>query len=502
MKTMSRAESNYEQRPPEGRTSGRFGWLLPSSLVMASATVSLISLISLVYPGQCFEKPDFGASSKSASIKLSDFARPESGVKLLNGIFGRLSQPQLAKNNERAADNKIAMRQLAMANSAQQAQISQFSGGLNASAESTDPALAIRPQAARKIAVGRTIIDRAIPIEGITIAMEPPKSAPSSPQAAQFAGAPSLQAKGELADDRKKSDGAYMRPGQTSNLIIAQNSPYVRDFSQATPTITNFRGGKQLQEESGAVQKDEATDTANGIIRPTEQPGLFKYVREHRRELPKDIPAYGRDVLKSADLRERKDDADQAKFAETEKMAADKLTGAGKAKTRASHVLDSEHDIALESKEGAAVQIAFLPPNTVHGLNGLPLGAGEEEVSRFLKNKGNLNKATVSGWKIWTLTDSRLNPQIQVYLRGGKAEAFRIYSQAYVPSGLGLSLSDELSQMKSKFGEPAFILEEPGVRSVMAKNYVYPVSQVSFQLVRTGSGSAPQILSLLLFRYL
>jgi len=36
----------------------------------------------------------------------------------------------------------------------------------------------------------------------------------------------------------------------------------------------------------------------------------------------------------------------------------------------------------------------------------------------------------------------------------------------------------------------------------VAKNYVYPISQVSFQLSRPNASSAPQVLSMLLFKFL
>jgi hypothetical protein len=69
-----------------------------------------------------------------------------------------------------------------------------------------------------------------------------------------------------------------------------------------------------------------------------------------------------------------------------------------------------------------------------------------------------------------------------------------------------VTIADDLSEMKSKFGEPSFILEEPRASDegtkVMAKNYVYPLSQLGFQLARPVSDAKPQIKSVLLGRYL
>ncbi|MGC5184045.1 hypothetical protein ACPXBI_28750, partial [Escherichia coli] len=57
--------------------------------------------------------------------------------------------------------------------------------------------------------------------------------------------------------------------------------------------------------------------------------------------------------------------------------------------------------------------------------------------------------------------------------------------------------------IKEKFGEPAFILPEPaGGRSIEAgKNYIYPISQVSFALARSHDKAkpAPQVVSMLIF---
>lgn len=552
-----------ERKNKFGRQFKQASSMPTSNSLVVLAIPTMLAVISMVNPGQCFDKvTQSGAAPRAATIKLSDFAKPESGLKLLNGIFSRLSQPQLAQKNDGRqllAENKMALRQIAMANNSMQAAKSQFSGGLAAAShESTDPALAIRPQAARRLSVGHTTIDRVIPIEGITIAMAPPSPkvmakkgaaggggasgassnsgtyngfagkddlVQSAPSAAPGSAAPAIAGmpaspnqalqKTLDADERptKKAEvaqrsEAQQKTGFTNGMLMAQNSPYIRDYRQSAPAnAINWRGNSavttKLNEEVESRRDSSATE--NGIIRPAEQPGLFKYVREHLKELPKDIPA---DAGKnSADVKEKEalatsqaqSSASSDAFGSADKLTASQSRARGK---EAKPAVDSERDIALEGKDGSAVQIAFLPPNTVHGLNGLPLGATEDEVSRFLKNKGSLSKASVSGWKIWTLSDNKLNPLIQVYLRAGRAEAYRIYNQNYVPAGLGLALSDELSLMKSKFGEPSFILEEPGVRSVVAKNYVYPVSQVSFQLVRTGAGSAPQILSLMLFRYL
>ena len=76
----------------------------------------------------------------------------------------------------------------------------------------------------------------------------------------------------------------------------------------------------------------------------------------------------------------------------------------------------------------------------------------------------------------------------------------RIFDRTLVPGEIGVGLGDSLQAMKSKFGEPAFLIREPSSSSRQpgGQNYVYPISQVSFQLSRVNNG-APQVVSVLIF---
>ena len=161
---------------------------------------------------------------------------------------------------------------------------------------------------------------------------------------------------------------------------------------------------------------------------------------------------------------------------------------------------------AGKRKQNTALQLAFLPPNAVHGISGLALGATPAETIAFLKGHGKFYKVLISGFQIYTLKGDRGTTVLQAFVRGDRLEALRVFSSAYVPPQLGVNLGEDLPSMKAKFGEPAFILEEPRAKEnappVVAKNYVYPVSQVSFQLSRPSATSSPQVLSMLLFRFL
>lgn len=539
-----------------------------TSTTRLALTVSLacaaIYLTTLVAPGQCKDnvsravksttKPSEISQSNSSSSPLGEFSRAESGVKLLVGIFARLgNEPQLAlKNDTRllaASKNKSGFDRDSQSqllagvqnNSGAnfQSRNNQFGNTINN--QYTDPALAIRPRTVSR----KTTTDKFIPIQGVTIAMAPQKKAfykgegrdekreekgsaaglgGASPQAESSRSEPERKSDGDSYNSSRSRDDSAVKifAGPSSTSSAAQpgfaEKTYIREFGKtanppAAPAVTtnsrSLERGINLMEDSVSLGRKQspikAEETANGIIRPTEQPGLFKYVREHMKETPKDSPKENAKDLPSASPGAIVvDQLSEGKATYRQKLKSAKLQNSSPPS------IVSDNEIALEAQqEGAALQVAFLPPSTVHGINGLPLGATEADTAKFFKNRGNLSRSFISGWKVWTLLDQQQTPILQVYLRNGRTEAFRIFNQNYVPAGLGVAINDELPSMKGKFGEPAFILEEPGIKpqssahssTMIAKNYVYPVSQVSFQLVRSGPNS-PQIHSLLLFRYL
>jgi hypothetical protein len=390
----------------------------------------------------------------------ANYWRAQSGVKLLLGIFNRLgNEPQIALKNESLANRPLAP--------------SQFNANIH---NNTDPALTIRPQTARRINLNGTVINKTTPIEvnagNNAVALLPPAS--EKPDLAQ---APPVQS------ETLGSQGNIQTWSQARTAQAVAESSNIRDYS---------RQEKGREKESEPKQQDGGTVSGiTSIIRPSEQPGLYKYIYEHKKIAPMPPPA-STSTSKDAVL--------EFKRQPPTKPATISVSRA-KAKKRA------DNEITIESDEGSPIQVAFLPPSAVHGLSGLSLGASEKETTLYLKDRGPLSSTTYGGFKVWTLTDKSGKPHLQVYLRNNRAEAFRVFDPKYVPASLGINISDNLAAMKQKFGEPSFILEEPNVKN--AKNYVYPVSQISFQLARplqdkgkSQIQSKPQILSLMLFRFL
>lgn len=155
----------------------------------------------------------------------------------------------------------------------------------------------------------------------------------------------------------------------------------------------------------------------------------------------------------------------------------------------------SEAESAEKSKP---IEIALLPPSVVTGIPLVRLGTSETESNKALSSKGSINKTKINDWSVWSLQKPGAEDvSLQIYVRNGAVEAIRIFDSSLISPDFGVKLGDDLGAVKHKFGEPAFILSEPQSRA--GQNYVYPISQVSFQLAYTSKTTPPKVVSLLIF---
>lgn len=149
-------------------------------------------------------------------------------------------------------------------------------------------------------------------------------------------------------------------------------------------------------------------------------------------------------------------------------------------------------------------KLALLPPNVATGipLGGVTLGYSESQVLHSLGQIGKIKQQKIHGWNVyfWHKKDSpEGTPEsLQLYFRRGSLDAIRIFDPSLISPDFGVMPGDHLEEVKERFGEPAFLLPEPGAESG-GKNYIYPISQVGFQLVRRGGESSPQVASVLIF---
>jgi len=520
------------ERAVDRKESVNAGFFLATSFLLAALSYSTLTYL--------VAQPAFSRGAEHDVVKAvsvvqdtNSLSEPESGVKLLLSIFSRLgSGPQLAMGqrpegpsrwtyapNAWGAKGK-SFRARGQSSDADlngsQAIAPQQQFGQGLIATSADPALSIRPQLSKRAASDDAANANLIASAG----------------ASAGAGAPA-------------QDSAFNSLGGSSKVV--SENPYIKEFS-LTHKVENasdlkqksWYGGKTqiniVDEPLGKARLDHANliehardgekgiianssaENVNGIIRPSEQPGLFKYVREYMKDSPKNMPApalpatlqaepmtYGSASESSygtaAGLKENSDNG--ARLATASTRGAVMHFDARPAGSNSFSVSNLK---ARALKKSGPTQIAFLPPNAVHGINGLALGATAAETNTFFKSRGKINKAVISGFQILTLKNERGSVTLQAFIRDGRLEALRVFSGVYAPAQLGISLGEDLPTMKATFGEPAFILEEPKsegkAAGVLAKNYVYPISQVSFQLSRPAVGATPQVLSMLLFKFL
>lgn len=143
--------------------------------------------------------------------------------------------------------------------------------------------------------------------------------------------------------------------------------------------------------------------------------------------------------------------------------------------------------------------IALLPPNVATGIPLVRLGAQQTQVSQALKELGTMRSVQVNGWTVlsWYRSASPDKPALALYIRHGIVNAMRIFDASLIGADFGVNLGQDLDCVKEKFGEPSFILSEPLPGT--GKNYVYPISQIAFQLFRSKTYDTPKVASILIF---
>lgn len=288
------------------------------------------------------------------------------------------------------------------------------------------------------------------------------------------------------AEESKESKNikGYYKAGK--GIQILDESPVIRDYRNIDTNAGNSAANRLVTAQHSApkasapstpaASMDSFADEGSAAMK-LDQPSAFKYNRE-----------YGSNSVPTADA-----DDGITWNATKSKERADNLRGADMKRT-----VKREAELRRAREQ---VLTAYAPPSMVTGIPGLTLGSNEYETSRFLANRGDVLKETIDGWKVWTLraTGSE-EPMLQVYIRANQVQGLRIFDRGLTPPGIGVTLGDGLIAMKERFGEPQFVLQESTDRG--GKNYVYPVSQVSFQIAKSSGSALPKIVSLLLFKYI
>jgi len=153
---------------------------------------------------------------------------------------------------------------------------------------------------------------------------------------------------------------------------------------------------------------------------------------------------------------------------------------------------------ALTGSLNRDMEIAFLPPTIIGGMIGVRLGTSERDLDKTIFSFGSVQKELVRGWRVWSVREPKTaNTRLQVFSRHGLVEAIRVFDPLLLRSEFGVTIGDELSRVKQKFGEPAFILTESA--ATVTQNYIYPMSQIGFQIAQKKPGTTPLIMSIVVF---
>lgn len=494
----------------------------PRYLYVASLIVTAASLAVSANQPVCAGSPTVGAENKTTvmakktkPMRVATVSSPEAGVQLLIRILQSIgNEPQIAMQNKM---DQAPAQQMFMATQ-----------------NSLDPALVIRPQAKqmRRAKMSASKSDE-------LIAMMPARSKPgggfhsesaskvaslgeSSTSGARFGFTPnssSLQgaSNGVAADSKAESAPTNWGKSTRGMQDLAGN---INRMYQATKFVEEITGNKKAEPLPSEEIANALADTESKVIRTgnyakgttiSSIPKITDYSKEGMRSAA--APAY----QSMAELKRSQVDAPTDNQYNSSDKTYARVDNPGAYKTIKEYAAERESDLSgpasiLEKAKNrgpvasGGMHVAYLPPQLVSGIPGLRLGVPEAQVDSYLKNKGIVSKQKFNGWKVWSLQNNNHKTLLQVYLRNGTVEAFRVFDQAFVPEGLGVALTDKLETMKRKFGEPQFTLAEPtntaGGTMPGKKNYVYPVNQVSFQLAREAPNEPVTVKSLLLFQFI
>jgi len=383
---------------------------------------------------------------------------PESGVKLLIGILQRIGNvPALAMQQQ-------SMNNFAPPLPAESAPNQIFGQNL------TDPALAIRPQVRRQSAANQAYISQA------------PQAKAKARSDNLIASSTKMYQLSKTIDELDRQANSYEpTASQASNSaapargVVISNAPRITEYGAASGSAIQAKSESSVRGLVGAIKDAQAeqmsrmTDAEESFTPSASNLGSLS--RSNKKQVVKlDQPSYYKHIR--------------------------------------------EYDDKKSLKEQKQI-VAYNPPSMVFGIAGLQLGASNNDVSGYLKAQFGTDKSKFKSfkykeWLVWSLVEPTSKGErttLQIFSRANQVEALRIFDDRYIPDAVNVRLADSMAVMKNRFGEPAFVLEEPQLKDnttekKMIKNYVYPVSQVSFQLVRGESGTSPAVTSVLLFKFL
>ncbi len=404
------------------------------------------------------------------------------GVQLLESILLRLhNMPQLALNQSQQAlqpaGGLIAMQQ-----------------GPNQS----DPNLLIRPKdlsrVAQKLRAMSESIAQQMPSSNVRIASASTNSLARQAEPAvneQTIGAPrrgTIWERGEtnlVADERAASSGSI------TDEDALGNGPVIRDYAKMPmPGLNDKERARSAQLLTDGIAKANSPAFANlagtlaGKSLNLDESQLNK-VANKKAALAKTGGMAGN--LKKTDAK-RKDSAYRAGASSDDKLLPPPPPQTLQKQGQNINPRPITND--LMSYLPALAKFTAVPP--------VRLGDTENEISHPLMDMGTIRREVVKNWTVFSVhKNNSKNVSMQVFLKAGNVDAILVMDPSIWTGQQGVTIGDALPAIKQKFGEPAFIVSAEHNSTV--QNYIYPISQVGFQLQSDTDADMPKVKSILIF---
>ncbi|HEY9759589.1 MAG TPA: hypothetical protein V6C97_30805 [Oculatellaceae cyanobacterium] len=430
-----------------------------------------------------------------------DSSPASAGVKLLRQIFLQLRNPQ-----NQLALNYTTNRQLSAAKEA-------FQGALN-------PLLAIRPtekssnmnQALDAKTLGKQA-RRDVSVNGYANA----KVAMAAPAQASYSSAGSMAYLQTATNATNAKDSAVANAPAAANEEEARTINDARAVAQQMNAPVLAHAKKSRAEAPGAGGSSPASAPASAGLSPNNQRMLAQSMSRLMQstkqmsqltQAASETSVHNFGNLKN-EMRPERTISTEPGGPLIQEFAADKLSSANSGRevsTIATKGVDAEQSPLMKPESPSSYKIihnqllALLPPSVVGGIPLARLGASEKELAPTLTNKNIASKQVIDDWTIWTVKSSQTQRgAVQLYMRHSIVEAIRVFQPSYMGPEVGINIGDSLQTIKTKFGEPAFILDEPGSHSSSSNNYVYPLSHLAFQLAVSKAKHQVEVVSVLIF---
>lgn len=500
----------------------------------------IIALASLVLVSSAVAMPEPSMGAKGKAVETP--AAPEAGVELLESILHRIGNESQIAMLKKNANKPTAIAMASPAEADAIASASQQAGFVD---QTVDPAYVIRPkQRAEKASRKRSSID------GLQIAA---KSAPefgprktmsnmAAPAGSRFSADQDIAAatmegiggsRGASAGGAVAGRGMSPENAQRLGRDLNKLSGLLNKMNtmQQTPTVgwgkaVSTPGDNMYGVPGAANIKDVVPTAAPRAVLSSRAGNIYDY-RQSAAEAKKEdsrmasapaAPSSTAQSLAGAFADDEGSDTatmtlDKPKSFRNDQVMKEYLPEPSqereKDKSGMKSFIDSKNVAARARSNKQLIaqrpaQFAFMPPSLVAGIPQLKLGATNSEAAAFMATHGKFKSKAINGWTVWSLTNSSTGKtDLQIFIRRGTVEGFRIFNPSFVPERLGVNLSGTLHNVKEKFGEPAFWMYEPSHgKEKNIKNLVYPVNQISFQMARSGKDNEAVVQSLLMFKFL